>query len=245
MLKLLLGVALLGATPVLAAGVTFESGDSPATLVELFTSEGCSSCPPADAWLSKLKTSPDLWKRIVPVAFHVDYWNSLGWSDRFSNAANTARQRRYAAAWHGDSIYTPGFVLNGREWRGWFGGEIPSGHSPAKVGILTVTVTEGKAEVVFIPTGTALPPTQVELALLGSNLESNVSRGENIGRKLRHDFTVLHFVSMPLHTTANRLVAELPLPTTNAIEPSAIAAWVTPGEAQPPIQATGGWLPRR
>jgi len=63
---------------------TFESGDTQNSLIELFTSEGCSSCPPADAWISQLKESPDLWKKIVPVAFHVDYWNNLGWRDRFA-----------------------------------------------------------------------------------------------------------------------------------------------------------------
>ena len=62
--------------------LVFESGEARTMLVELFTSEGCSSCPPADAWISQLKESPDLWKKIVPVAFHVDYWNNLGWRDR-------------------------------------------------------------------------------------------------------------------------------------------------------------------
>ncbi len=114
-------VLCLAATSLMAAApTTFESGETPAALVELFTSEGCSSCPPADAWVSTLKGNPGLWKRIVPVVFHVDYWNSLGWSDRFSSPENTARQRRYAAVWGTDSVYTPGMVLNGREWRNWF-----------------------------------------------------------------------------------------------------------------------------
>ena len=61
---------------------TFESGVTRTTLLELFTSEGCSSCPPAEKWLSQLKSNPDLWKKIVPIAFHVDYWDHLGWRDR-------------------------------------------------------------------------------------------------------------------------------------------------------------------
>ena len=101
---------------------TFESGDTQSSLIELFTSEGCSSCPPAEKWLSALKSSPDLWKKTVPVAFHVDYWDHLGWRDRFAKPEFTSRQQRYAAAWGGDSVYTPGFVVNGKEWRGWFGG---------------------------------------------------------------------------------------------------------------------------
>jgi hypothetical protein len=63
---------------------TFESGDTQSSLIELFTSEGCSSCPPAEKWLSALKSSSDLWKKAVPVAFHVDYWDHLGWRDRFA-----------------------------------------------------------------------------------------------------------------------------------------------------------------
>src|SRR5437867_10546167 len=112
--------------------VTFESGDSQTTLIELFTSEGCSSCPAADAWISQLKESPDLWKKIVPVAFHVDYWNNLGWRDRFAKPEFTARQRRYVATWRGDFVYTPGFVANGREWRDLHGLSRPACARPAK-----------------------------------------------------------------------------------------------------------------
>src|SRR5881409_4325855 len=94
---------------------TFESGDTQSSLIELFTSEGCSSCPPAEKWLSALKSSSDLWKKAVPVAFHIDYWDHPGWRDRFAKPEFTSRQRRYAAAWGGDSVYTPGF---GRQQQG-------------------------------------------------------------------------------------------------------------------------------
>src|SRR5258708_30257782 len=124
-LPLAFATTLLAAVPLFAEPITFQSEDTPATLLELFTSEGCSSCPPADAWMSKLKTNPGLWKRVVPVVFHVDYWNGLGWPDRFAPAANTARQHRYAAAWRSNSVYTPGFVLNGHERRGSFPVQAP------------------------------------------------------------------------------------------------------------------------
>jgi hypothetical protein len=100
-----------------AAPFSFKSGENQAALVELYTSEGCSSCPPAEAWLSRLKDGPGLWKEFVPVAFHVDYWDYLGWRDKWSAEAFSARQRAYASAWHNDNIYTPGFILNGSEWR--------------------------------------------------------------------------------------------------------------------------------
>jgi hypothetical protein len=88
-----------GAGKAFAETSTFQSGESATTLIELFTSEGCSSCPPADKWLSKFRSNPDLWSRVVPVAFHVDYWNNLGWMDRFSRPEFTERQRGYGAAW--------------------------------------------------------------------------------------------------------------------------------------------------
>src|SRR5437763_12029180 len=127
-----------GSTP---PATTFESSETQTSLIELFTSEGCSSCPPAEKWLSAFKSNPDLWKKTVPVAFHVDYWNHLGWRDRFSKPEFTSRQRRYAAAWGGDSVYTPGFVVNGKEWRGWFGGNVTPITS-TKVGVLRVAVRD-------------------------------------------------------------------------------------------------------
>ena len=81
---------------------TFESGETQSTLIELFTSEGCSSCPPAEKWMSALKSNQDLWKTIIPVAFHVDYWDRLGWRDCFAKPEFTSRQQRYAAAWGGE-----------------------------------------------------------------------------------------------------------------------------------------------
>ncbi len=236
---------LLLETPLIAEPVTFESAETPAALVELFTSEGCSSCPPADAWMSKLKSSPDLWKRIVPVAFHVDYWDGLGWPDRFATAANTARQRHYAAAWRSSSVYTPGFVLNGREWRGWTRRDGLPAPPSGTAGKLRVTLRDpAHADVIFTLTNGAPKALRVELALLGANLESNVKRGENSGRNLRHDFVVVHLATAALAGDGQRLTASLQLPENGAATPAALAAWVTSGDAQPPLQATGGWLPK-
>src|SRR5499427_291609 len=105
-----------------AEPIVLQSTENQVTLLELFTSEGCSSCPPAEKWLSGLKADQELWKKIIPVAFHVDYWDRLGWRDRFAKPEFTSRQQHYAAAWGGDSVYTPGFVVNGKEWRAWFSG---------------------------------------------------------------------------------------------------------------------------
>jgi len=229
-----------GSTPPVT---TFESGETQASLIELFTSEGCSSCPPAEKWLSALKSNPDLWKRTVPVAFHVDYWDRLGWRDRFAKPEFTSRQQRYAAEWSGDSVYTPGFVVNGREWRDWFSGTaLPA--SSKKVGSLHVTLSDdARVSATFTAESTQPGPLALNVALLGNDLESDVKRGENSGRKLRHDFVVLGFANVDMMREANRWNGSVALPKQSGDDkPRALTAWVT--ENGKPIQATGGWLRR-
>jgi hypothetical protein len=101
----------------LMAGCGAASGEAPRTpvLLELFTSEGCSSCPPADALVARLvRDQPLPGVTVVALGFHVDYWDGLGWKDRFSSQAFTSRQQDYARAWNSDRIYTPQAVVNGR-----------------------------------------------------------------------------------------------------------------------------------
>jgi len=222
---------------------TFESGDTQSALIELFTSEGCSSCPPAEKWLSRLKSNQDLWKKAVPIAFHVDYWDHLGWRDRFAKPEFTSRQQRYAAAWGGDSVYTPGFVVNGKEWRDWFGGNaLPI--ASTKVGVLRVSVGgDGKVSATFVPEITQPRALALNVALLGNDLESDVKRGENSGRRLRHDFVVLQLAKNEMTNQGNLWAGTVLLSSNAGIDKgTALAAWVQSGETTPPIQATGGWL---
>jgi hypothetical protein len=218
---------------------TFESGETQTTLIELFTSEGCSSCPPAEKWLSELKSNPDLWKRTVPVAFHVDYWDRLGWRDRFAKPEFTSRQQRYASAWRIDSVYTPNFVVNGREWKGWLNNGMLSARSE-NVGKLRV-VLNGNSEITATFSGTQAGPLELEVAMLGANLESDVKRGENSGRKLRHDFVVLSLAKINMTRTGADWTGTTVLPKAGAFDrPTALAVWVMQNTV--PIQATGGWL---
>src|SRR5438552_6329863 len=230
----------LGSTP---PATTFESGDTQSSLIELFTSEGCSSCPPAEKWLSALKSSSDLWKKTVPVAFHVDYWDHLGWRDRFAKPEFTSRQQHYAAAWGGDSLYTPSFVVNGKEWRGWVGGNAMPITS-TKVGVLRVSVgDDGKVSATFAPDAMQARPLALTVALLGNDLESDVKRGENSGRKLRHDFIVLQLAKTDLIASGDLWTGTVLLSSSAETDKAtALAAWVKSGETAPPIQATGGWL---
>src|SRR5712671_5590397 len=140
---LTLGVLLAPAVPLMSATpVQFQSGATQTGLLELYTSEGCSSCPPAELWLSRLKESPKLWKDFVPVAFHVDYWDYLGWRDPWANKSFSERQHAYARAWRSDSVYTPGFVLNGKEWRAWSKQKDGPKSAGVKAGVLTVSSSE-------------------------------------------------------------------------------------------------------
>jgi hypothetical protein len=221
---------------------TFESGETQTTLIELFSSEGCSSCLPAEKWMSELKRSPDLWKKMVPVAYHVDYWDHLGWRDRFSKPEFTEKQQRYASTWGGgDPVYTPGFVVNGKEWRGWFAGGVLTVPSN-KIGVLRITMNDdAKLSATFAPKTIQPRALALNVALLGNDLESDVNSGENSGRKLRHDFVVLDFLQSDMGNQSNHWTGSVSFPNkSDGDKPSALAAWITDNGS--PIQATGGWL---
>lgn len=162
--------------------VTIESPDNKVALLELFTSEGCSSCPRAEAWLGTLRNESGLWSEFVPVAFHVDYWDHLGWRDRFSSAEFTRRQRGYAASWNSGTIYTPGFVLDGEEWIRAGGLPSPSREKPGK---LRLSVENGSLEVSFFSGVKRNEPLVVEVAPLAHGATTIVRRGENAGSGFR------------------------------------------------------------
>ena len=183
----------------------FETTNKQVGLLELYTSEGCSSCPPADEWLGKLKYHEGLWTDVIPIALHVDYWDYIGWDDRFASADYSERQRRYAKEHSLKAVYTPGFVFNGREWRRWYTSrevDFPAGNRP---GVMTLTVEDDVATIEFIPTSTAKEKLQVNLVLLGFGLETSVRAGENKGKKLPHDFVVLGLSKTTIRPTANTI----------------------------------------
>src|SRR5690242_9370111 len=102
-----------------AADCSVKSGNSTVALLELYTSEGCDSCPPADRWVSELRRTGLAPDRVVPLAFHVDYWNYLGWTDRFAQSLFTQRQQNFVRYTRANTAYTPEIVLNGAEYRRW------------------------------------------------------------------------------------------------------------------------------
>ena len=227
-----------------AEETVIRSSDTQTALIELYTSEGCSSCPPADEWMAKLGEDERLWKDFVPVAFHVDYWDELGWKDPFASPAFSERQRAYASSWSRPTIYTPGFVLNGEEWRSWFSGG-PRGAPGPKTGVLEVRRTDaGDFEIRFVPSDPEAGPYEVYGALLGCGLDSEVKAGENRGRRLRHDFTALTLRRLDLRQDAEGTVATMKLEDRSKIHSPRLAAafWVTKAGQLTPIQAAGGFL---
>ncbi len=240
----LLGFSLGISLPTLRAEEHFESGPARIALLELYTSEGCSSCPPAEAQLSRLKNDPGLWKQIVPIAYHVDYWDRLGWRDRFASKLWTARQNRYASLWQSDSVYTPAFVLNGKEMRRGFSGA----SSPHETGgRLRVTSADSRTWTIeFQPASGTSGEWEAHVVLLGAGITSKIGGGENGGRNLEHDFVAFAQLDVPLQPKADQWGASLTIkPAAENAPQKGIAIWVTRRGELAPVQATGGWLAAR
>jgi len=245
-----LAIFLVLALPLAAPGgepIRFTAGPARVSLIELYTSEGCSSCPPAERWLAALRDNPGLWRDFVPVSFHVNYWDNLGWTDRLATPAFTQREYAYSAAWGSSSVYTPCFVRDGAEWKP--GSPVADGARAP--GVLTVVFDgSGRGRVEFTPTA-SLPGGSgsgfiAHVALLGGGLSSRVSAGENSGETLQHEFVALAMVDRPLVAAASDKVLHadfiLPPPLAPNAARQALAVWITRQGELAPLQATGRWL---
>lgn len=211
------GVLLLLAAGPSLADCTTQSGTQRVALLELYTSEGCSSCPPADRWLANLGPKGLAPARVVPLALHVDYWNYLGWTDPFSQARFTERQQAYRARGGAGTVYTPQFILNGREYRGWFRSEdlarrlenTGAQPAPATITLKLARADETTLEVtgeVSVAETAKRERLGVYIALYENNLTNDVRAGENRGERLRHDYVVRRLEG-PLALPANGRLA--------------------------------------
>ncbi len=182
-----------------------SSGKQSVALVELYTSEGCSSCPPADKWLSDLPAAGLGAERVVPLALHVDYWNYLGWPDPFSQPQFSQRQRHMGAINRLPTVYTPQVLLNGRDLRSWY----QWSHVMEEIG--RVNATAARAEIKLTlhhPTTERLQirasvqvagpadstHAQLFLVVYENGLRRQVTGGENTGRTLHHNFVARTFL---------------------------------------------------
>lgn len=165
-------------------------------IVELFTSQGCSSCPPADRLLSTLGDG------VIPLSFHVDYWNYIGWTDPFSNSRWSERQRRYGAKFKRGSIYTPQLVADGAfEGVGSdtdaVEGILARAASRPQLGTVELTLDAAASTVrISAELGDLQRRVDLVLAITESALETPVKSGENTRRNLRNDHVVRHFKSI-------------------------------------------------
>jgi len=173
-----------------AEAVPVSSGSRQPVLVELFTSEGCSSCPPADRQLIFLeKQQPVTQAEVITLAFHVDYWNQLGWKDEYSTAAFSDRQRGYASKFKSDQVYTPQMVVDGDAEFVGSNGDLASkaitNAAKAAKGKIEASIDGDNLKVAI----SALPnhgEASVFLAIAEDGIVTDVKRGENAGSKLPH-----------------------------------------------------------
>ncbi|MDX1374090.1 MAG: DUF1223 domain-containing protein [Burkholderiales bacterium] len=196
-----LALALLAANAG-AAGTACSATTGAGTnvLVELFTSEGCSSCPPADRWLSALGRRAGGTAGVVPIAWHVDYWDYIGWKDRFAQAAFSERQRRLARVRRDRFVYTPQVLVQGADARAWARGNFDTlarrvQARPARARISLSVLgrsgsgvdVEARAELIDAAARPAPDEYVLVLAATASGFSTQVRTGENAGRMLEHD----------------------------------------------------------
>jgi len=199
---------------------TAGSGSERPHLVELYTSEGCDSCPPAEHWMSSLLKHPDL----IGLEFHVDYWDGSDWHDPFSDHAYTVRQQALAKRGNRDQIYTPQIWLDGRVWQNW-----PKGSPPAPVDstppTLQLRAEPGSPLRVQVDAQAGADATQYRVfaALTENGLSEHVRGGENRGKTLAHDEVVRAFAG-PLNPP--QADVELKIPARVAREKASVVAFV-------------------
>ncbi len=245
--------------------VRFIGKSNDAHLLELYTSQGCSSCPPAERWLSNFKNDQRLWKTLFPVAFHVDYWDYIGWKDEFAHPLFGKRQQLYRYFGNIKQVATPGFVYGGKGWNGWFHGQkLTAGKPFLTEGALTVDINGRDVMAAYQPRETRNDSDEsyrLNVVRLGFDLTSKIDDGENEGRQLHQDFVVLSYDAFfMLDSLSDRKESasqggqkEKDVETWRASmklydhqkyhpEKMAIVAWVSYGLDPTPLQVTGGWL---
>jgi hypothetical protein len=193
-----------GARPADGAEAAAPPAEEGPVVMELFTSQGCSSCPAADRLLTRLGAAPELSTRLFPLAFHVDYWNHIGWTDPFSSRPWTERQRRYARELSGGRVYTPQLVVNGRT-------QTVGNDEEEVLALLREALARKPAADLHVQLSAAGGPDRLRaqvtaemarapeakakalellVALYQKDLTTSVGKGENEGRKLENDYVV-------------------------------------------------------
>jgi hypothetical protein len=230
----LVSLASLQAAPAscLAAGTV----SAPKWVVELYTSEGCNSCPPADQWLSALPRDGS----VLALAFHVDYWDSLGWTDRFADAAYTSRQRHLQSSSGARYVYTPQLIVGGRDFPGWR--QLPAAALaasatglPAEAPALQLRRDGSRLVVQVGAAGSGLVAGY--WALLEDGHQSRVAAGENAGRALRHDHVVRRYEPLAAWSAGEARQWRWPVPPVAAGHAAQAVFVLTDGSGGRPLRA--------
>jgi hypothetical protein len=208
-------------------------------VVELFSSEGCSSCPAADRVLARI--AADYPQHVYTLEFHVDYWNRLGWTDPFSDAAFSERQRRYSSSPEGDGVYTPQAIVNGTkhvvgsnepQLRKWIDA---SAHTPSHGSIELATTLKDDHHVLINCSFEKGTNTVLNIALVQLSAQTQVKSGENGGRSLSHSHIVRDFKTV----TADKKSVELEIPGALVPKDCAIIAYTQNTDTHAITGATG------
>ena len=217
------------AWPARAGQCVAESGAQTSVLVELYTSEGCSSCPPADRWLSSLGPRGYAPERVVPLALHVDYWDYIGWKDPYAKREFSLRQRKLTQLQRLALVYTPQVMLQGSDFRAWGTSAFDQAvakinATPARAKLRLEIASVGRDAMDVRVMAQLLDPRHTEdaalfLAAYENRLESRVSAGENRGRTLTHDHVVLQWEG-PLGFSERKLVEQRRLPLLPKADPA-------------------------
>lgn len=225
------------------AKIIADSGVKRLQMVELFSSESCSSCPPADQWVSQLKDDPNLWKTFVPIVFHVDYWNHLSWKDEYSSEPMTQRQISLSKLWKNPSVYTPGFVINGKEWQGWYSSKsliLPSVANDYGLRIVIKNINKDDYQLNLSGQNKNKKYT-LHYAILGMNIDSKILSGENSGKLLKHNFLVLKWDKIQAKDLS-QVTLSINLKHKKTTTQKAIIVWVEAQGSPEPLQVAGGYL---
>jgi len=227
-----------------AAQCVKQSPPHTVALVELYTSEGCSSCPPADRWLSRFASQGPGADRVVPLALHVDYWDRLGWPDRFASWRFSERQYSLARQAGRRMVFTPGVFLNFQEFRGWsssrFGDALRAVNGkPARADIRLEFDTPGaqleiKANFALRTPGNG----QAFVALYENGLGTEVKAGENRGASLRHDYVVREWIGPVAVASSGEVRRTLALGRDWNLGNLGVAAFVQDAAGREVLQAT-------
>ena len=239
MRQLLFFVLLLFPFASIANETLFSSKGKSPVFIELFTSQGCSSCPPAEKYINSYINKDELWTKYIPVVFHVDYWDYIGWKDVFAQPQFSMRQRRYANLRHVRTVYTPAFVVNGMAWRRGFFNSTPQAR-PLNAGELNITLKNNTVVANFKPAQKITGKLKLNIALLGNGMQVDITAGENDGLHALHNFVVLGYAQSKPDTEHWQM--SLPKINNKLSSRLALVAWLNHSGDPSPVQAVGGWL---